>query len=869
MATAFERLLKVLELEEKQSWRNRAVVGGIGAMRERWSVDAEKEESDPQIVGTIMVLMDQYGALSKEERPACIAKIRQALSGDLSGLEGVLDDIPEETTLAGNSNATARPSVVGTTGQLTKPTKYEFAAEYSPEEENDFSDSITGDPDADLNSDDGDDDGAGLGPAEATNIAREKTRKQAAKTYSPGDLQASTEILSGVGPAIAQSLERIGVNQVIDLIWHLPARYEDYSQLKTISQLEAGEQVTIIANLWEIRERRLSMKRQMVQGILGDGTGTLHATWWNKYVIKQLTIGETMRFSGKVGLYLGQKTLDNPSFEELDKENVATGRISPVYPLTEGLSNKRMRAIVIQVCDNFGRFLSDPMPKQIVDSYDLLPLNVALRQIHFPDTHEKLAAARRRLIFEEFFYIQLGVQMRRNELSETTATALMSDDEVIGAFTSALPFELTGAQQRVLDEVLRDTARTVPMTRLVQGDVGSGKTAVAAAAMYVAASNGLQSALLAPTQILAEQHYRGISTLLEKLTRPDGTPLTIALLTGRVTGGERESVLNGLSDGTIDVVVGTTALIQETVKFDKLAFVVVDEQHRFGVQQRGALSSGDHRAHLLVMSATPIPRSLALTIYGDLDVSVIDELPPGRTPIKTKWFRPPERERLYNFLRREVRDGRQGFIVYPLVEESEKVAAGAAVDEYARLSKEIFVKERLGLLHGRMSGTEKDEVMSQFAAGEFDILVSTSVIEVGIDVPNASLMIIEDAERFGLAQLHQFRGRVGRGQHAGYCALVSKAKGADAEERLTALEESNDGFVLAEKDLELRGPGDFLGTRQSGLPDMRIAQFSDMETLEQARQAAQDLLLQDSGLERLPQLARQVERFWRGHGDIN
>jgi len=412
------------------------------------------------------------------------------------------------------------------------------------------------------------------------------------------------------------------------------------------------------------------------------------------------------------------------------------------------------------------------------------------------------------------------------------------------------------------------------MTRLVQGDVGSGKTAVAAGAMWIAAINGAQSALLAPTQILAEQHYRSISSLLSQLTRPDGAPLTIALLTGRITGAERDRFLSGIRDGSVDVAIGTSALIQEQVEFNNLGFVVVDEQHRFGVEQRGVLRNKEHpegprQPHLLVMSATPIPRSLALTLYGDLDVSVIDEMPPGRLPVKTKLFRPSERERLYGFLRREAKEGRQAFIIYPLVEESDKLDVGAAVAEHARLSQEVFPDLRLALLHGRMSGAEKDETMRAFAAGEYAALVSTSVIEVGIDVPNASLIIIEDAERFGLAQLHQFRGRVGRGQQASYCALVSKAEGPAAEERLRALEATNNGFELAEKDLELRGPGDFLGTRQSGLPNLRIAHLSDIETVKLAREAAQTFFARDPLLTQHPQLEKEVQRFWRGQGDVN
>lgn len=874
---AFERLRKILELEEKQAFRNRAVVGGLPAMCDRWAADAENESADGNIVSAVVLLLKRYPQLDKDNRPQCIATMHEVLDGNLSGLDAWQEPMTSGSDASNHRDGVADERVTSSDGSpmadlpagtrrgLDAIQEEPQAAPADADSEEEAKDDSSGSRTTNAKS------SSSVEPAGPTDQAEKTARKKRKSKVkrSPHELQSSVELLNGVGPALSQTLSKVGINQIIDFFWHLPTRYDDYSQMSTIAELEPGEQATVIANLWDIRERKVGMNRQMVQGILGDSSGTLHATWWNKYVAQKLTVGSTMRFSGKVGLYMGQKTLDNPSFEELDTDMVETGRLTPVYRLTEGLSSKRLRGLVKTVLDEFGQFISDPLPKKLCQKYELPNLSYSLRQVHFPSSKAKMEEARRRLVFEELLYIQLGIQRRRHAIQQLNATSLTAGDGVFDKFRDSLPFPLTAAQERAIDEIIRDVARTVPMTRLVQGDVGSGKTAVAAAAMFVAATNGVQSAMLAPTQILAEQHYRGIRSLLENLHRSDGSPLRIALLTGRVGGKERTEIQNDLRAGEIDILVGTTAIIQDEIQFNNLGFAVVDEQHRFGVEQRGALRSGNHRPHLLVMSATPIPRSLALTIYGDLDISIIDEMPPGRTPVKTKWFMPTERERVYSFLKREIRDGRQGFIVYPLVEESDKLDAGSAVAAYERLSSEVFPNERLALLHGRMSGSEKDEVMTAFANGEYDILVSTTVIEVGIDVPNASLIIIEDADRFGLAQLHQLRGRVGRGQHASYCALVSKGQSANAEERLVALQESNDGFVLAQKDLDMRGPGDFFGTQQSGLPDLRVAHLTDVELVSQSQNAANELLSDDPTLREYPQLSRQIERFWRGHGDIS
>jgi ATP-dependent DNA helicase RecG len=466
--------------------------------------------------------------------------------------------------------------------------------------------------------------------------------------------------------------------------------------------------------------------------------------------------------------------------------------------------------------------------------------------------------------------VQLGMQSQRRKWRSHSAIPVMADPETMAQFYSLLPYTLTAAQERVIDEILGDMSADVPMNRLLQGDVGSGKTVVAAAAMVAAARSGGQAALMAPTEILAEQHFRGLSGLLE----PAG--LEMALLTGSTPASEKAVIYERLADGSIQIIIGTHALIQEAVNFDNLALAVIDEQHRFGVEQRGSLrdkgnQGEDVNPHLLVMSATPIPRTLALSLYGDLDLSNLDEMPPGRQEIKTRWLRASERERAYNFVRRHVSEGRQAYLIFPLVEESDKIDAKAAVDEFEVLNNEVFPDLKLGLVHGRLKSEEKETVMRAFYAGELDILVATSVIEVGVDVPNSTVMVIEGANRFGLAQLHQFRGRVGRGEHQSYCVLIADESTEDAEKRLTALEETNDGFLLAEKDLELRGPGEFFGRRQSGLPQLSMASLLDLPLLKTTQEEAAKLFAEDPDLA-LPQhemLRQQLGMFWEDAGDIS
>ena len=682
-------------------------------------------------------------------------------------------------------------------------------------------------------------------------------------------LDSQVTVLQGVGTRQAQRLAKLGVNTIRDMLYLFPRRHDDYSQLKPINRLEYGEEVTVIAQVWDAGVRQTRGGGSLFKATLSDGSGSIEVTWFNQpYLADKIKAGQQIVISGKVNEYLGRLCFNSPEWETLEDELLHTARLVPVYPLTGGISAKWLRRLVKRTVDYWSKRLPDHLPASVRQEADLLDLETAIVQIHFPDDKESLKRARYRLAFDELFVLQIGLLRRRHLWRSVPGKPLPVGDTTLRGFTDALPFELTSAQQRALRQIVADLRSDRPMNRLLQGDVGSGKTVVAAAAMALTVSTGAQAALMAPTEILAEQHYQTIGRLLEQM--PGHRP-TVRLLTGSVTGQEREEIYAGLADGGVDVVVGTHALIQEGVQFKELALAVVDEQHRFGVRQRAALRQKGYNPHLLVMTATPIPRSLELTLWGHLDVSIIDEMPPGRKPVVTRLILPTERERAYTFVRSQIEKGRQVFIICPLVEESEKIEAKAAVEEHERLQKHIFPDLRLGLLHGRMKGEDKEATMARFAQRELDILVSTSVVEVGIDVPNATVMLIEGADRFGLAQLHQFRGRVGRGEHDSYCLLVSDSSSPKAQERLQAVEATNDGFLLAQKDLELRGPGEFLGTRQSGFPDLKLASVTDLRLIEVAREAARRFFETDPELadpdNRL--LARQVAQFWKGEGEVS
>ncbi|MDI3339024.1 MAG: ATP-dependent DNA helicase RecG [Sphaerobacter sp.] len=684
-------------------------------------------------------------------------------------------------------------------------------------------------------------------------------------------LREPVTALPGVGEQRAKQLASLGVRTIEDLLYLVPRRHRDYSRIQPIgSSLFFRHECTVQGQIVSVEQERTRTGKTMVVAEVADGTGSIRAIWFNPYLARQLRPGMQIALSGRIEHQRGILCFRNPEWESLDEAMLHTGRLVPIYPLTRGLYQKQIRHLTRLALDATAGLIVDPLPEEMRQRHRLMPLAVALEQVHYPASPEDERAARQRLAFDEFLVLQIGLVQRKVEWQAQAGHAFRVDEELLSTFEARLPFRLTGAQSRALGEILADMARPRPASRLLQGDVGSGKTVVAAAAALVAVADGFQVAILAPTEILAEQHARNFTRLYEVL--PEARRPRLALLTGSTPGRERETIATGLRSGALDILVGTHAILEEHVEFARLGLAVIDEQHRFGVLQRARLRAKGYNPDVLVMTATPIPRSLALVLHGDLDVSIIDELPPGRQAVATRWIESDRRPDAYRFIRKQVEAGRQAFIIYPLVEESEAIDARAATVEYERLATEVFPDLRLGLLHGRMRPAEKDAIMTAFRDHEIDILVSTSVVEVGIDVPNATVMLIEGADRFGLAQLHQFRGRVGRGAARSYCILVADDVSDEGQRRLEALVQTQDGFRLAEIDLELRGPGEFFGTRQSGLPDLRFASLGDLATLQQARDEAHRVLSADPSLSQPVHraLRERVDRFWvRGAGDLS
>jgi len=715
------------------------------------------------------------------------------------------------------------------------------------------------------------------------------------------NLSTLVEEIPGIGPQFQKKLKKLGIKNLGDLLYHFPHRYEDFSSLITISQAREGGVFSFQAKILEIKNIRTFRKKMILtQTVVGDETGKLKVIWFNQpYLINKLKKEDWLYLSGKIKGKGKAIYLSNPAYEKIGKgkwlmENfdpTHTGRLVPVYPTTEGVSSRWLRFIIKPILTKIADKLLDPLPERIIKKNNFLPLSKALWQIHFPESLEMAKSAKKRFAFEEMFFLFLFILRERKKLSKEKAISVTIKLDTIKEFVSSLPFSLTNSQKKTTWQILKDMEKARPMNRLLEGDVGSGKTVVATIAALNTAKNKLQVAIMAPTEILAKQHYKTISKFLEKFN------LNIGLITGKENylnnqKIKRKELLEKVEKGEVNILIGTHAIIQDTtpktkvktpVQFKNLALVIIDEQHRFGVEQRAKLcQKKEFVPHLLSMTATPIPRTLSLTIYGDLDLSIIDEMPKGRKKIITKIVKPNEKNQVYEFVRKEVKESRQVFVICPRIEPpknkkeniddqlailpfNEKKLSWqevkAAKEEYRKLSQEIFPDLKVGLLHGKMKTNEKEQVMEDFKNRKIDILVSTAVVEVGVDIPNASIMLIEGAERFGLAQLHQFRGRIGRGEAQSYCFLLTESNSKYINQRLKALISCQNGFELAEKDLTIRGPGDFLGSRQWGLPDLIMASLTDISLIEKTKEEVNKILNEDPELKKYPLLQKKLEQF--------
>ncbi len=658
------------------------------------------------------------------------------------------------------------------------------------------------------------------------------------------DLLKDAKYIKGVGPNRVKQLNKLGIYNLEDVITYYPRGYEDRGKSKLIAELVDGEEalieVTCVSKMSEVRIRK---NMAIYKLIVRDDSASCTLTWFNSFYLKdKFKVGEKYKFFGKVKRRINQIEMMSPTYDE-ENTNKNTGKIIPIYPSTYELSQNVLRGIIENALKEVGNDLKETLPEYLQKEYNVMDLNTAIHQIHFPNDFKDYEKARKRLVFEELLIMQLALLNLKDKYTKDVDGIKFSDDIKMSVIIDALPFKLTNAQKRVLEEIELDMEKQKMMNRLLQGDVGSGKTAVSMCASYKAIKSGYQVAVMVPTAILAKQHYENFKKLLSNFD------ITCELLVSGITKKQKENILERLKNGEIDVIIGTHALIEENVEFKKLGLVVTDEQHRFGVRQRGALNSKGTNPDVLVMSATPIPRTLALILYGDLDISIIDELPPNRQKIETCAVTPSKEDRVNNFLKEQIKEGRQIYVVCPLVEESEEINAKSVLEIFERYKNDTFKDFNVEYLHGKMKPKEKEQIMQDFKDKKIDILISTTVIEVGVDVPNASVMVIENAERFGLATLHQLRGRVGRGKYKSYCILKYKGNSEQTRERMKIMVETNDGFKVSEKDLEMRGSGEFFGTKQHGLPEFKIANlFEDMQILKTVQSLAIKILQEDKNL---------------------
>jgi ATP-dependent DNA helicase RecG len=682
-------------------------------------------------------------------------------------------------------------------------------------------------------------------------------------------LYAGLQSINGVGPRNAQYFEKLGIQTIYDLLHFFPRKYQDFSQLKTINQIMYGEEVTLTGILLgELSNKQAkNSKLSISEGVLSDSTGTIKLTWFNQPFLKnQLKAGMPIVVSGTVDHFRGRLVMTSPVWEALDQEQIHTNRIVPIYPGTAGLSQRQIRKIINKNVNFWSARISEYLPKNILQENNFDEIGYAINQIHFPDSSEILEKIQYRFAFEEVFFLQLGTKFLKNYKLQEKSRSFQYDQNTLSERKKLLPYQLTGAQEKAIQSILEDMSSNLSMNRLLQGDVGSGKTVVSKFAIEAVVDQGAQAAVLVPTSILAEQHFRTISNLLiESGSIKFGE---IALLLGKTTQKERKIILDRLVTGEIKCIIGTHALLEEDVIFNDLQLVIIDEQHRFGVNQRNTLKEKGKQPHTLVMSATPIPRSLAITLFGDLDITVMDEMPPGRIPVKTKILQNTKREKAYDLVREQIEKGFQAFIVYPLIEDDGDNEEKSAVANHQRIQKEIFPGFKVGLLHGKMKSQEKDDIMEKFRDKEFNILVSTTVIEVGVDIPGATTIIIESANFFGLAQLHQLRGRVGRNQNESVCLLIPDTDDKTENARLQAMVETNDGFKLADIDLALRGPGEFLGTRQSGYIGFEFASITDTKLIENSHSYVHNIISKDPTLSMTDHLLLKEELSNRWPGVI-
>ncbi|MCS7207133.1 MAG: ATP-dependent DNA helicase RecG [Dehalococcoidia bacterium] len=841
-----DALRGILTLEARQGFADRAVAGGLDRFLDSWRREAQGDEAAVlQRLDRLGLFARPYRALAPPERRALAQRVWEGM-----GWGPFPQDTPPHTP-ASLSPSLAAPS---------PPARMTPSSDSWP-----------------------------------PFLGQERPMPKDLSLTSP------VRVVAGVGPVIAASLEQAGLSSVRDLLHFFPRKHIPvFAIADLVPEHTAGQEVGIVGTLWEVRPVTITSREGRIlpstEGVLGDETGNLRILWFNQeYVARVLQAGQRVFVTGYLEEFAGRRTLEAQSFEvvEDDAPLFRPGALVPVYPSVrraqgigkkvgrpaENLSPKTVRRVVRNALEAWLPRVPDWLPPEVVERVGVLGLRYALWGYHYPSSPAQREAARRRLAFNEFLLAQLLLLQRRHAWQEAPAPPIGTQPQVLQAFLQSLPFRLTRGQERALAEILNDMAHPRPMARLLQGEVGSGKTVVALTAMLMTAVAGWQSALMAPTEVLAEQHFLTIRRLLGELAHPldeefllglylpfHPSPIVVGLLIGSMRPREKEEVQGRLGRGAVDIVVGTHALIQEEVTIPRLGLAVVDEQQRFGVLQRRALRQrGERMPHLLVLSATPIPRSLALALYGDLEHSVLEDLPHPRKVI-TRRITPDHLPQVYDFIRHQVAQGRQAFVLCPLIEESEALQARAAQEEYEHLSRRVFPDLRVGLLHGRMPLPEKHGVMERFRKGELDILVATPVIEVGIDVPNATVMLIQSAERFGLAELHQLRGRVGRGPHPGYCILVSDDPSPQARERLEVLVRESNGFRVAEEDLRLRGEGEVLGTRQSGLPTFRVARLEDRDLLALAREEARRLLEADPTLTspRLAPLREELALFLKG-----